>query len=83
MTSTSRTHEARLQARKRKVRAARTNQRLEIELLAIDASPDGFRALAIAVGAPHVHPPAKASRLVQRLDFHKNESGTYDRSGQA
>ena len=42
--------------------ASRANQRVEVELLAIDASPHGLRALAIAIGAPHVHPPAEASR---------------------
>ena len=61
-TAASRTHEARLQAREREVRASRANQGVEVELLAIGASPHGLRALAIAVGAPHVHPPAEASR---------------------
>ena len=46
------------------------NQRVEIELPPIDASPDGLRALAMAVGAPHVHLPAEASRHSQCLDFH-------------
>ena len=82
-TSASRTHEARLQPRQREVRSARANQRVEIKLLAIDASPDGLRALAIAVGAPHVHPPAEASRNAQRLDLHENESGTMGGFGQA
>jgi hypothetical protein len=50
-------------------RAARGNQRVEIELLAIDASPDGLCALTIAIGAPHVHLPAEASRRAQRFDM--------------
>ena len=75
-TSTSRAHQPRLQPRQREVRSPRANQRVEIELLAIDASPHRLRALAVAIGAPHVHLPAEASRNSQYLDFHENESGT-------
>jgi hypothetical protein len=57
--STSWTHEARFQSRKRKVRSARIDQRFKIELLAINAPPYGLGAFAIAVSAPHVHLPAK------------------------
>ena len=53
------------------------------ELLAINASPHGSRALAIAIGAAHVHLPARASRHAQCLDFFKNESGTSAASCQA
>ena len=77
------THEARLQTRQREVRSARANQSVEVKLLPIDASPHGPRALAIALGAPHVHPPAEASRYAQGLDFHENESGTKAGAGQA
>ena len=82
-TSASGTHEPRLQTRQREVRSARANQCVEIELLAIDASADGLRAPAIAISAPRVHLPAKASRRPQCLHFHENESGTDARSGQA
>jgi hypothetical protein len=67
--SHSRTQEARFQARKREVRSARANQGVEIELLPADASPHRPRALAMAVGASHVHPPAEASRHPERLNF--------------
>jgi hypothetical protein len=33
-------------------------------------------ALAIAVGAAHVHLPAKAPSHPKRLDFHENKRGT-------
>ena len=78
-TSASRTHQPRLEARKREVRASSAIQRVEVELLSIDASSDGFRALTIAIGAPHVHIPTEASRHPQGLDFHENKNGTFSR----
>lgn len=83
VTSASRTHEPRLQAREGEVRSSRANQSVEVELLPIDASPDRLRALAITIGAPHVHLPTKASRDTQCLDFHENEIGTDAASRQA
>ena len=66
-----------LKAREREVRASRANQSVEVELLAIGASPDGLRALAVAaIGAPHVHLPAEASRRAQCFHFHENKDGT-------
>jgi hypothetical protein len=81
-TSASRTHQSRFQPRQWEVRPARANQWVEVELLPIDALPNGFRALAIAIGAPHVHLPADASRYAQGLHFHENESGTSGGSSQ-
>jgi hypothetical protein len=40
-------------------------------------------ALSIAVGAAHVHLPAKAPRHAKRLDFHENKHGTPAGIGQA
>jgi hypothetical protein len=82
-TSTSRTHEPRLQAREREVGSARRDQLLQIELLPTDAASHGPRALAIAVGAPHVHPPAEASRHPECFDFHENKGGTIGLTRQA
>jgi hypothetical protein len=67
--SASWAHETRLQTREGKVRATSGNQRLEVELLAIDAAPHGSRFLTIAVGAAHMHLPAKAARYAEGLDF--------------
>jgi hypothetical protein len=58
------------------VPSARADQRFEIELPAVNAPPRGPGALAIAVGAAHVHLPAKAPRHPERIDFHENKSGT-------
>jgi hypothetical protein len=51
--------------------------------MSIDALPHGPDAISIAVGAAHVHLPAKAPRHAQGLDFHKNNAGTFQRAGQA
>jgi hypothetical protein len=40
------------------------------------ASRPAWAALAITVGASHVHLPAEASRHPWRFDFHENKSGT-------
>ena len=53
-----------------------------LELTAIDAAPHGPGFLTIAVGAAHVHLPAKGARYGEGLDFHENKSGTFGRGGQ-
>lgn len=61
-TSAGWTHQPQLQARERKARSPRANQRVEIELLSIDAPPHRHRAFTMALGAANVHPPAEAPR---------------------
>ena len=60
-TPASRAHEAGLKARQREARPARAHQRIEVELPPINALPDALHAVARAIGAAHVHPPAEAS----------------------
>src|SRR5271163_4310429 len=54
----------------------------EAKLLAINAAPHGSGPLPIAVGAAHMHLPAKAPRRAWRLDFHENKCGTVRRADQ-
>jgi hypothetical protein len=61
-TAASRTHEARFETGQREVRAARAHEGVDVELLSVDAFPDPLHPVARAVGAPHVHLPAEASR---------------------
>ena len=61
-TSASRAHEARFEAGQREVRAARAHEGVDVELLSVDAFPDPLHTVARAMGAPHVHLPAEASR---------------------
>jgi hypothetical protein len=54
-----------------------------LELPAVDALPHGSGFLPVAVGAAHMHLPAKGPRHAQCLDFHENKSGTFGGGGQA
>jgi hypothetical protein len=72
----SRTHKPRFQTRKGQAWPARGDQRVNVELLSVDTFPYATHALALALGASHMHPPAEASRHSDRLDFHENKIGT-------
>jgi hypothetical protein len=78
-----RTHQSPFQPSQWEVRAARGNQCLEVQLLAVDAAPHRPRFLPIGVVAAHVDLPAQAPGHAYRLDFHENKCGTNGRVGQA
>jgi hypothetical protein len=58
-------------------------QRLEVQLLAVDALAHGAGLQPIAVGAAHMHLPTEAPGHAYRLEFHENKDGTLGGVGQA
>jgi hypothetical protein len=63
-----------------RVPAARADQRLEIELTAIDASPDGPRALAIAIGARMCTFQPRLCAIPKVLERHARSSSVHAES---
>ena len=58
----SRTHQTPFQPPQWEVWPSRSNQRLKVKLLTVDALPHGPCFLAITIGAAHMHLPTKAPR---------------------
>ena len=72
----TRAHEPAVQARQRKVRPARPDQGLQVELARVVALAAGLHALALAPGAASGDPPACRECVAERLHDHENKMAT-------